>query len=37
MNCGAIGEEEAERRTGVAAAELRLGSFVKIPKKNRTR
>jgi len=36
MNCGAISEEEAERRTGVTVAELRAGSFVKILK-NRTK
>jgi len=35
VNCGAISEEEAERRTGVTVAELRTGSFVKILK-NRT-
>ena len=36
VNCGAISEEEAERRTGVTVTELRTGSFVKILK-NRTR
>jgi citrate lyase beta subunit len=35
VNCGAISEEEAERRAGVTAAELRLGSFVKILKNRR--
>jgi len=30
INCGAIGELEAERLTGVSVEELRLGSFLKI-------
>jgi len=30
INCGAIGEEEAERMTGVTTEELHLGSFLKI-------
>ena len=36
INCGAIGEEEAERLTGVTVEELRMGSFLKILK-NRTK
>src|SRR5579863_1862226 len=36
INCGAIGEVEAERLTGVTTEELRMGSFLKILK-NRTR
>jgi len=36
INCGAISEAEAERRTGVAIAELRTGSFLRILK-GRTR
>ena len=35
INCGAIGEAEAERLTGVSIEELRMGSFLKILK-NRT-
>ena len=30
INCGAIGEAEAERLTGVTTEELRLGYFLKI-------
>jgi len=30
INCGAIGEAEAERLTGVMVEELRLGSFLRI-------
>jgi citrate lyase beta subunit len=30
INCGAIGEAEAERLTGVTLEELRLGSFLRI-------
>ena len=36
INCGAIGEAEAERLTGVTVEELRMGSFLKILK-NRTK
>ena len=36
INCGAIGESEAERLTGVTSEELHLGSFLKILK-NRTK
>src|SRR6202790_3387065 len=36
INCGAIGEEEAERLTGVTIEELHYGSFLKILK-NRTK
>lgn len=36
INCGAIGEAETERLTGVTIEELRLGSFLKILK-NRTK
>jgi citrate lyase beta subunit len=32
INCGAIGEAEAERLTGVSVEELRMGSFLKILK-----
>ena len=32
INCGAIGEEEAERLTGVTSEELHMGSFLKILK-----
>ncbi len=35
INCGAIGEAEAERLTGVTTEELHLGSFLRILK-NRT-
>jgi citrate lyase beta subunit len=30
INCGAVSEEEAQERSGLALAELRSGSFVKI-------
>ena len=36
INCGAIGEAEAERLTGVTTEELHLGSFLRILK-NRTK
>jgi hypothetical protein len=32
VNCGAISEAEAERRTGVTAEEIRAASFLKILK-----
>ena len=36
INCGAIGVEEAQSRTGLTLADLRMGSFVKILKSRRS-